>query len=250
MAQPTGKFSLTHCNLWVMEYDIATDADRIDLAAAGQQEECTTFGSNGWREHMITTRSAQWAYEGFIDYSAASMEERALARQAAGTAAATTVVPYPSSTPALGDRAYLMQATELGITPLAGSHGSLARTAIDAKVDDGPLVRGQVEVPKAATASSSNSAGSQLGALSASERLYANLHVFAAAGTTLDVKIQSDDNAGFSSPTDRITFTQATGITAEALNVAGAITDDYWRAVWTIVGGSFTFGVSIGIATP
>ena len=60
--------------------------------------------------------------------------------------------------------------------------------------------------------------------------------------------MQSDDNSGFTSATNRITFTQATGVTSELLSVAGAITDDYWRLSYTIVGGSFTFAVALGIA--
>ena len=66
---------------------------------------------------------------------------------------------------------------------------------------------------------------------------------------TLDVIIESDDNGSFSSATTRITHTQATAATSEFLSVAGAVTDDYWRASWTFGGtGTITFAVIIGIA--
>lgn len=96
------------------------------------------------------------------------------------------------------------------------------------------------------------STGSQMGTLTAAQRMYANLHVTAASGTspTLDVIIQSDE-VGFGSPTTRITFAQAVAIGGQHLSVAGAVTpDDYWRAGWTIGGSdtpTFTFAVALAI---
>ena len=81
--------------------------------------------------------------------------------------------------------------------------------------------------------------------------MYAGLHITAASGTTptLVVKVQSDDNAGFTSATDRITFTSANSIGGQWSSVAGAVTDDYWRVTWTVGGTSpsFTFVVALGI---
>jgi hypothetical protein len=74
---------------------------------------------------------------------------------------------------------------------------------------------------------------------------------FGGTSPTLDVIVQSDDASGFPSATNRITFTQATGFTAEyATPVAGAITDDWWRVNFTIGGTAspnFTFICVIGI---
>ena len=111
----------------------------------------------------------------------------------------------------------------------------------------GGLTRGIIEFNSSAT-SSSTTTGSQLGAVSAAQRIVANLHVTTAVGSALDVIVQSDDNSGFTSPTNRITFSQATGITSQHLSLAGAVTDDYWRLSYTIAGGSFTFAVALGIA--
>jgi hypothetical protein len=95
--------------------------------------------------------------------------------------------------------------------------------------------------------------GRQLGAVLATQTLYAALHVIT-AGTgspTLDVTIESDDNAGFTSAVQRIAFTQATAATSEIQTLDGAITDDYFRAVFTIGGSSPSFLaiVSVGIKT-
>lgn len=113
------------------------------------------------------------------------------------------------------------------------------------------IVRGTVMANLASQGSSANGTARQLGAVTAAQSVYATLHVLAASGSspTLDVTINSDDNGGFSSSTQRIAFTQATGVTGEWSSLIGAITDDYWRVEFTIAGGtpSFDFVVSIGI---
>ncbi len=88
------------------------------------------------------------------------------------------------------------------------------------------------------------------------QKLYAFLHVTATSGEgdqTLDVVIKSDSASDHSvSPATRVTFTQVTtSVGAQfATPVSGAISDDYWRAEWTIGGTgspSFTFLVGMGI---
>lgn len=154
-----------------------------------------------------------------------------------------------------GSFAYLMKGVALTYTPRKGNVGELAMGDISSTVAQGPLVRGQLLHPSnVSRTSSSTGTERQMGAVGATQRLYAALHVISASGTspTLDVKIQSDDNSGFTSATDRITFTQATAKTSELSSVAGAITDDYWRVSYTIGGSdtpTFAFAVTAGIAT-
>lgn len=83
----------------------------------------------------------------------------------------------------------------------------------------------------------------------ATQRLYALLQVTAAAGTNLVVKIQSDDNSGFTTATDRITFTTMSAVGYQLLSVAGDLsTETYWRATATIASSTFSFAVQIGVA--
>jgi len=132
-----------------------------------------------------------------------------------------------------------------------GSIGEILPFAVTAQGQHN-LVRGTVMQNGSETTSTSGTAR-QLGAVAAGQKLYAAIHVFSASGTspTLDVTVRSDDNAGMTSATTRITFNQATGRTAEwATPVNGAITDDYWDVSWTIGGtGSpeFNFVVVVGI---
>jgi hypothetical protein len=77
--------------------------------------------------------------------------------------------------------------------------------------------------------------------------IYASIHVLSGTGT-LDAVVESDNNSGFTTPTTRITFTQATGITGEWKTLEGPVTDDYWRLNYTIGGdGPFSFVVFFGI---
>lgn len=162
-----------------------------------------------------------------------------------GNVAQAVPLTLATQTGATQETCYLVHATQLSHQPFSGAVGDLAATNI-AGNSVSSLAKGILEF-NGATSVTGSSTGSQLGAVSANQQLLANLHVTAAAGTTLDVIVESDDNSGFTTPTTRGVFSQATGITSEHFNLAGAITDDYWRISYTIVGGEFTFTVGLGI---
>jgi hypothetical protein len=91
-----------------------------------------------------------------------------------------------------------------------------------------------------------------LGAVSATQSIYAALHVLTVTGTdpTLDVVLESDADGAAGGETARITFAQATAETSEWASLAGAVTDTYWRASWTIGGTdtpTFEFILAVGI---
>jgi hypothetical protein len=152
-----------------------------------------------------------------------------------------------------GSAAYLMRGINLSYTPIRGDVGDLAMGAVSGATSTGPVVRGKLLHPSSvARTSSSTGTGRQLGAVIAGKAMYAALHVLLVSGTspTLDVIVQSDDNAGFTTPTTRITFSQASTVSAEWGSVAGAVTDDYWRVSYTIGGSdtpTFAFAVTAGL---
>jgi hypothetical protein len=93
----------------------------------------------------------------------------------------------------------------------------------------------------------------QAGAATATQTIQATLHVTDVSGTsqTLAVVVQSDDNAGFTTPTTRITFdtANATANRSQHKTLAGPVTDTYWRIVATVGGTnpSFSFACALGI---
>jgi hypothetical protein len=141
---------------------------------------------------------------------------------------------------------YLTEAVVRDYTPVRGEIGDTAgfQLSLDSSA---PLVRGALLAQRTAAASGSGPAV-QLGAVGSGQRLYAALHLTALTGTSLAMKIQSAPTSSFSSPTDRLVFSTATGaIGIWATPVAGPITDTWWRATWTLTGTSSTFAVAAGI---
>lgn len=115
---------------------------------------------------------------------------------------------------------------------------------------NGKLIKGTILYPKTTKDASDTGTIMELGAVTAAQKVYAILHVFAAsAGDTLDVIIQSDALEGFGSPETKITFAQKAAIGSEYKTASGAITDTWWRVSFTIAGAdpSFQFAVSMGI---
>lgn len=134
-----------------------------------------------------------------------------------------------------------------------GSVGDIYSTDLQLQ-SNSPLTRGVLGVD-GLQSTAGNSSAFNLGAVAPGSTLHSALHVVEANGTlpTLDVTIESDDNAGFTSPVTRGTFLQQTDTLGfEFLRVAGPITDAFWRVTWTIGGtGSpnFTFTTSLGISS-
>ena len=195
-------------------------------------------------------KSTTWTAEAMQDHDTDKVDQL-VGLSALGVEVPISVLPAGETE---GSVAYAFNANQFNYSPSA-SAGELAMATVSGVGTGSPTVRGTLMHPHAtARTSSGTTTGVQVGAVSASQRMYASLHVLSASGTspTLDVIVESDDNSGFTSDTDRITFTQATGIGSEWSSVAGAVTDDYWRIRYTIGGTnpSFTFAVVIGIAAP
>jgi hypothetical protein len=132
---------------------------------------------------------------------------------------------------------------------LGGGVGELATTSFATKASDPPII-GVVGAPLASrtTAGLTGTAIAMTGP-TAAQSMYACLHVTAAAGTNLVVKVQSDDAIGFPSPTDRITFSTMSAVGSQWSSVVGNLsTETHWRILCTITSGTFTFLAGFGVA--
>jgi hypothetical protein len=68
------------------------------------------------------------------------------------------------------------------------------------------------------------------------------------AGTTITVQVQSDDNAGMSSPTTVATIGPITVVGGTWMTpIAGPITDTYYRMNVSAITGTFSVAGAIGI---
>lgn len=232
--------------LWIAQYDIAGHANRCVLDYAAEMQDDTPLNVTA-RKRMGGLKTIALQCEGMYEAGVGMPDELIPANLGV---ADVPVSLCPIAGAAVGSRAFTFRAN-LAEYQLGGLIGEMARFSAGAEASQGPLVRGEVLHNTTQTASGNGSAR-QLGAVTSQQRLYAALHILAVSGTlpTLNVKIQSDNGAGFGTPADQITFTQANAVGSQWGSVVGAITDDYWRVNFTIGGTnpSFTFVIVAGIA--
>lgn len=226
---------------------MTTRARRATVGLSATEQDITNLGSAGWKELAAGgIKSGTISIDGMADYVADTNGIATDAEFFANLGVAGAPVSIIPSAAAVGDLAYTAQALYIGVSQF-GAVGEVGPLEADI-VTSGPVVRGAV-LHYTTQTSTGTAAGVQLGAVTAGQSLYVALHHLTRSAGTLTVKVQSDDNSGFTSATDRITFTgSAAGGTYQWSSVAGAITDDYWRAQFTITSGTHLFAVVAGIA--
>lgn len=122
---------------------------------------------------------------------------------------------------------------------------------------DTPLVRAVVLDRDTAVTVSGNGTKYQRGAALAGDTIVGVLRLLAVPGgagnNDLVVTIESDADSGAGGETTRLTFAtlnQASAALSEVVNLAGAITDTFWRVVYTYSGAgtrSFSLVITFGI---
>jgi hypothetical protein len=230
----------------VGDLEVACFAKSATFNAECAALDSTGLCSTGWLEFIAGMRNATFDAALMADFADDGLDETMF-----GYFATKNVPQSLSIGSADGSPTYFMRGMTTSYAPILGSVGELAGAQISGATSTGKLVRGQrIHPTSVARSATGNGTGYQLGALAADQSLFVALHVLARTGTaSMTLKIQSD-TTGFGSPTDRITsFTAATARGYQWGSVAGAVTDDYWRCVYTITGtGTITFAVSAGIA--
>lgn len=234
----------TDIGIWLDGYDLSGQIRGVSDEFGADMLDKTTYGSGGTRQFRAGLNRVSRQIEGLWD---ASGTNNAPDKQLFDNIGVTDTPFSVASTTTEGDTAYTFQAAVAEYTP-GGSVGELISFSANGEASGNPgLVRGQLIFNKTGLASSGNGTAFQVGALAAGQSMYAALHVTAAGTGTFDGILQSDDASGFASPTTRITFTQATGVTSEWASVAGAVADDWWRLNYTIAGGAPSFSVALVI---
>lgn len=236
---------LSDCKVYLGGYDLTGAMNAVAFDQSVDLQDSTVFGDAA-RRRLAGLLDTDVGIDGFFDPTI----EKTVRDQMGLTDVPLTVSPGAGAD---GDLAYAFKAAAAGIT-VGAAVGQMFGFKVSAHGTGVPMVRGLL-MGAGAKAATGNGTGRQLGAVAAGKKIYAALHVLAISGTdtpTLTVKLQSDDNSGFTSATDRHTFADFTDVTdvgAEWAAVAGAITDDYWRFVWTISGTdpSFTIAAFAGI---
>jgi len=230
---------------WMDGYDISGRLNKLGLEYAAELPDATTFG--------VTTRTRRpglkimkATLDGYADFDDEGVDEQVFSR----LAVANTAFSFSPDGGDEGEAAHFFRAV-VGQYKQGGSIGDMYAFGAVAEGSDGSgPIRGTV-MHNATRSTSASGTARELGAVSATQKLYAALHVLSvSAGDTLDVIVESDALETFLSPATKITFSQASAISAQfATPVAGAITDGWWRISWTVGGAavSIAFVVVVGI---
>lgn len=239
-------YILANAKLWLAEFDLSGDMNAIAVDYKAELVDDTTFGSGGTRVRKGGLKVVTVDGEGYWNGGAGGVDDALFAKVGVANVP-LTIAPESGGEGQPGNGMLAI----VGDYSPGGEIGEMLPFTVSVE-SDGDLVRGTIMLNRTATASGNSGTALQLGAVGATQKLYAALHVIAASGAapTLDVIVKSDDVVGFGTPTNRITFGQKTAVGSEwAAPVAGAITDTFWRVDFTIggAGPSFTFVVLVGI---
>lgn len=243
------KMVLTNCRAFAGAVDLTGVTNKVEIDAKVAPVNVTNFGSEGWTELLGGLAETDVVAAGFWESGSDNSFVDPGSFAGLGAVGPWSVAPAGAADGAL---AYLTNALEASYKPIQGGVGDAAGFEASAKGST-KLARGVVGHPPGTARTASGTGSSfQIGALSASQSLYVNLHVLSVSGTTpsLTVRIESDNATGFPSATTVGTFTAATAVGGQHMRIAGAVTDDWFRAAWTISGTSpsFLFVVTLGRA--
>jgi len=237
-----------HNRVYVGAVDLSGYANRVDFGPLTcAMQPSTTFNDGGFDCVLPGLISGEGLVAGVQDFASGGPDS-VFTPAALGTQYPVTVVPNPTGTVTAGDAAWVSRAL-FGRSARTPMVGEVAQFEYQFPYDTA-IVRALVAHPSAARTTDGNGTAVALTGPTASQKLYAALHVTAYSGLTDVVfKIQSDDSSGMASATDRITFTTVSGTTHQFASVAGSFSSEtHHRITWDVTGsGSVTFVAAFGV---
>jgi hypothetical protein len=238
--------ALVNAFAFVHGYDFTVDTNKIMLDLDAVNLDATVFGSGGWKTSapLGGVRSSKFDMAGFWQSAAAAAPDP----EAFADLGVMDRVHTCGDDQVETSIAYALHAGKVNYQ-LLGQHGELAPFALSSVGSNAVgTVRGQLAKAKG-NVSGTGQLGSvlQLGAPTATQFVTATLHVFS-AGTTITVQVQSDDNAGMSSPTTRATIGPVTAVGGTLVRVAGPFAGEtHWRLNVSAVTGAFQVAGMIAV---
>lgn len=233
-------YALTNAGLYLNEVSLSPWCRRLTAQLRVDDLDVTTFGAS-FRARIGGLADLTVSAEGFWDSPTPDVPSFA----AVGSGGVVvTVLPFDGS-----DGAPAVLGRTLGVRyELGASIGEALPFSLELRADD-VAANGRILAPEAARSTSGNGTAQQLG-VGTGKRVVATAHVLAASGTSpsLTLKVQTDDSASFTSPTDLITFAPFSAPGA-AHQIASGNADAFYRVAWTISGTSpsFTFVAAVGL---
>lgn len=234
--------AVTLSKVYLDAFDLSADTNAVSVEFDAGPEDASVLDGSGARKYGPTLESGRFSLGGLWQGGTDKVNE-ILAGRFAVNDSLLTLVPETGTD---GDAVYSCRVLVAQYDAITGTVGNLLKYKASGEFT-GTAFKG-IQLASGAKASTGTGTILNPGAVSATQKLYGSLHVLAVSGGTLTVKIQSAPTVGFAAPVDRITFA---GVTVRGVQwatpVAGAITDAFWRATWTLTAGTATIMVSMGI---
>lgn len=216
----------------VHNLDISGLSNNADTGVMVEALECTSYASEGWKEYLASMKDGEATIEGMLDV--ATLEPILLEM-----AMSSTLYPLlvANSRPlVLGDVAIFVRALLLQFSQrkaVSQIYGYSAQFK-----GERPWIRGQVLYNDTLVASGDSDDLDLGSGVPSGEHLFGAVFVLAVDGTspTLDLVLESDVDDTFGSPTTRATIPQFTDTGSYYFEVAGPITDEFYRIAATLGG--------------
>lgn len=235
-------FALIDPVIYVADYDFTTDLHQITVDVSAEELDATTFGGGGYRSRIGGLKTVQADMAGYWQST-----PDAEAFPDLGTANQVFTVNHNNTE---ANTAYLFRAGKFNYSPF-GTIGGVTPFTLGAMGTDAQgVIRGQLGKKKGnVSATGALGSGVNLGAVGATQFLYASFHVFT-AGTTITVQVESATSSAFTIPTTRATIGPLTTTGGTWMTrVAGAITDTWFRFNVSAITGTFSVAGAIGIGS-
>lgn len=233
------QYVITDADLFAGSYEFSCYTASVKTDVSVAEVDFTTMCSAGWTAVKGGLKSWTAEIEGYNDQddaTLASIDSRNWSQLGANDPWGMTHTTAADAGVAYFGNGLLSSVYPQG--PEVGAAGKLSAKWAGTSA----FVRGQVAVNAARTTTGTGTILDFGTTPTTSMKVYAAVWVTAITGTstpTITVKVQSDDNSGMSSATDRITFTAITAVGAQwAVPITFPASERYWRMSWTVTGSS------------
>lgn len=247
-----GSYAAVAHTTYVAGYDMTGDSNSTSLSLPRDVQETTVYrpgATTPGRVRISGLQDVQSSVAGFWQAGSDTVDP------AAFTGLGSTIQVVTQTPDGVeGSRAYFYQAKKFEyqmfgqvgeVTPFSlNTQGAKGNGTLSAGAVPGKLFKAKGDV----SATGATGTAIQLGAVGATQYLYAAFHVFGTPGTTITAVLESDDANTFASATTRVTFGPITAAGGTwATRVAGSITDTWYRLRVTAVTGTFSIACAAGI---
>lgn len=240
-------FSLVNAPLYIAGHDFTADSNQIQLTAEADVLDRTTFRPTtiGWRDKVMGLKRSELSASGFWQSAAADAVDPEVFNNLGVTGRVTTMSDVETE----GSAAYMLKHMPAQYQ-VFGEVGPLAPFTLQGVCSDNVGVIGGKLLKAFGTVNATGAIGTgvQIGAVGATQSMYATLHLMGTAGTTITVVLESATANTFVGATTRGTFGPLTVTGGTWMTpAAGAITDTWWRLRVTAITGTWTVAGAAGI---